>query len=68
MKCFTTKKHKRFSKQPTAYLVLILIRERRNAWVLIKIALAMTPKQKLLSIQKQKCLLGLIKGENYGNF
>ena len=68
MKCFTTKKHKRYNKQPTAYLVLTLTRERKNAWVLIKIALGMTPKQKLLSIQKQKCLLGLIKGENYGNF
>ena len=65
---YTTKKHKRFSKQPTAYLALILTRERRNAWVLIRIALDMTPKQRLLSIQKQKCLLGLIKGENYGNF
>jgi len=68
MKCFTIKKHKRFSKQPTAYLVLTLIRKRRNAWVLTKFALVMTPKQKLLSILKQKCLLGLIKGENYGNF
>ena len=55
-KCFTTTQHKRFNKQPTAYLVNTLIRERRNAWVLIRIALGTTLKQKLLSIQKQNCL------------